>query len=202
MSKVKFVLVFVFLTLFLLGVSATPEVSAQEPDQTTVLNLIQELDEAGNDAEKVFSQLSPEEQKAVIEALQVAYVSIEMVEKEMAPMQSCGCDEKGIIAKGYNGVGVHLWSYKQQLNWCFDGTNVTSKSRSRWGEVYAPLWQWAGHVGSSESGGVGQTYYKVRTHGEFKLCLGGDIGCIQYAYPWVEQKGYGDGWYEWWIGGL
>lgn len=72
---------------------------------------------------------------------------------------------------------------------------MTSKSRTRWGEVHAPLWQWK-HVGSSESGGVGQTYYKAWTQGEFKFCLGGDIGCIQYVYPWLEQKGYGNGLYE------
>lgn len=101
MSKVKFVLVFVFLTLFLLGISATPEASAQEPDQATVLSLIQELDEAGNDAEKVFSQLSPQEQKAVIEALQVAYVSSETV--EISSRQSCGCDERIVFAEGYSG---------------------------------------------------------------------------------------------------
>lgn len=94
---------------------------------------------------------------------------------------------------GKNALGQRLWGYFQKIVWSYDGLKITSVTRTRWGEVYALFWSFDGHIGNSEQGGVGQWSYRAWTQGAFKLCLGGNIGCIQYKYPWIDQTVYGNG---------
>lgn len=97
---------------------------------------------------------------------------------------------------GMNALGGTLWSYFQRIVWCGNGTTITSTphgvQRTRWGEVYYPFWQWK-HIGSQTWGGVGQQTYRAWTQGEFKLCLTGDIGCVQYSYPWLDMTAWANG---------
>lgn len=94
---------------------------------------------------------------------------------------------------GRNALGGLLWSYFQQINWCGNGSVITSTpQRTRWGEVYAPFWSWQ-HIGNQTWGGVNQPSYRAWTQGEFKLCLTPDFGCVQYSYPWLDMTAWADG---------
>ncbi len=97
---------------------------------------------------------------------------------------------------GLNIFGAVLWSYFQRIDWCGNGSTITSSphgvQRTRWGEVYFPFWSWR-HVGNQTWGGVGSQTYRAWTQGEFRLCLPIDIGCAQYAYPWLDMTAWADG---------
>lgn len=97
---------------------------------------------------------------------------------------------------GKNAFGSTLWSYFQRIDWCGNGSTITSTphgvQRTRWGEVYYPFWQWR-HIGSSTWGGVGYQSYRAWTQAEFKLCLIPDVGCVQYSYPWLDMTAWADG---------
>lgn len=97
---------------------------------------------------------------------------------------------------GRNVFGAILWSYFQRIDWCGNGSTITSSphgvQRTRWGEVYYPFWQWR-HVGNQTWGGVGQPSYRAWTQAEFKLCFVPDVGCVQYSYPWLDMTAWADG---------
>lgn len=88
-----------------------------------------------------------------------------------------------------NALGMKLFSYFQK-----------SKSRTRWGEVYAPFWEFKGHIGSSTSGGVGSWSYRAWTQGSFALCAP-YVLCAQYKYPWIDMTVYANGGWTWSSGG-
>jgi hypothetical protein len=93
---------------------------------------------------------------------------------------------------GHNVFGWLIWSYFQQINWCGNGSVITSPpQRTRWGEVHAPFWSWR-HIGNQTWGGVNQASYRAWTQGEFKLCLPLDLGC-SYRYPWLDMTAWADG---------
>jgi hypothetical protein len=90
---------------------------------------------------------------------------------------------------GHNNFGVLLWSYFQRINWCGNGSVITSTpQRTRWGEVYVFFWSWR-HIGNQTWGGLNQASYRAWTQGEFKFCLMPDVGCVQYSYPWLDIPG-------------
>lgn len=96
----------------------------------------------------------------------------------------------------YSAVGIKLWGYYQRIDWCYNGTKVTSVTRNRWVSVYAPFWSFTKHVGNVVQGGANQSYYRAFTQGEFKFCVGGDLGCAQYIYPWIDMTVRGNGTYS------
>jgi hypothetical protein len=114
-----------------------------------------------------------------------------------------GCTTLTSSKIGTNSLGNWIWRYFQQTYYCYNGSNLTTAYRqNRWGEVYVPLWQFTGHIGNWERGGAYQWEFVDWTQGNFQLCLAGwGIGCVQYAYPWVEQHVYGNGGYSTTTGG-
>ncbi len=112
----------------------------------------------------------------------------------LAPSTATGCNDftKGIDI--YNSLGVKVATYAQEIFWCYNGSTITSKSRTRWGTVYSPLYQFNGHIGNTESGGVGQGSYRAWTQGSFCELAPG-FGCVWNFYPWVDQTVYGTGSY-------
>lgn len=101
------------------------------------------------------------------------------------------CKNKQVSWCGVSPWGAKIWCYFQKIDWCFNGAKVTSKTRTRWGEIYYPFWSWK-NMDSSESGGVGSSYYRAYTVGEFKYCVL-TYGCLQYKYPRIDITVYGDG---------
>lgn len=87
-----------------------------------------------------------------------------------------------------NAVGQKLFSYYQKVDWCYDGTTITSVNRTRWAETYALWWQFNGHIANTTSGGAGKANYRAFTQGSFSLCIGWQsIGCLQHKYPWIDM---------------
>lgn len=88
-------------------------------------------------------------------------------------LAAAGC--KAAVGSIYlkNIFGNELWGYFQRMDWCWgSGGKITSKSRTRWAEVYAPAWEFVKHIGSTQSGGVDYTYWRAWTQGHFKVLRG------------------------------
>ena len=170
------------------------KVSPNYSDQKTMEKIIKKLTDADDKYEEEFAKLTPEAQSAVLDYLTVSNVK----HNEVVSSFGChgGCCSRTHEVWGENFLGVKLWSYFQTIDWCNDGSTVTSKTRLRWGEVHTLGWAFNGHIGNTESGGVGQSSYRAWTQGSFNLCLGGNIGCIQSQYPWIDQTVYGTGAYS------
>jgi hypothetical protein len=100
---------------------------------------------------------------------------------------------------GKNLLGMTLWSYYQRIEWCSNGSWITSHTRIRWGEVSMPGWSFKGHIGSTTGGGNGSTFYRARTQGHF--CLIQYFSCVQNAYPWIDMTVYRNGTYSYSTGG-
>lgn len=204
MKKYQILLIgLVVVGLLVIGnVNANSDTKTNTPDAEAI---VKKLTNAGSNADKFWEKLSEEEQKAVNEYLEVAIVTSETIvtsddksrtsSRDKSPglmaVLPSGCKTTTTSFCGKSVWNVKLWCYFQKINWCYDGLKVTSKSRTRWGEVYYPFWSYS-NVGNSESGGVGSWSYRAWTQGEFKYCVS-TYGCIQYAYPWIDQTVYGNG---------
>jgi hypothetical protein len=101
-----------------------------------------------------------------------------------------------------NILGMYLWKYFQKLGWCWKGGSVTSatpRCEGTWAEVYAPVWDFKGHIGCQYGGGVGQSFVRRWRQGKFQLCT---TICIQTKTPWVNVRGTGTGLFYWSTGGV
>jgi len=181
----------------LLSLLSTVVVWADEPspdwsDPATVHALVEQLATAGDDGAELWEQLPPEAQAAVLEYITVARVEtlVTTGQNSISPLNG-GCKWVQVERRSYSATGVHLYSYFQRIDFCYDGEWITSCTRNRWGEVYAPLWEFVGHIGNVESGGVGYNLYYAWTKGHFRLVINGVP--IDHGYPWIEMTVYGDG---------
>ena len=100
--------------------------------------------------------------------------------------------------KGYSAQNIHIWTYSWTINWCYNGSTVTSVSKSRTVWVNS-TWSFRGEIYESQSGGVGSTSYSHYAQGDFCLF---DVGvCVFHSYPWVDQTVRGNGTYTGSAGG-
>ena len=90
----------------------------------------------------------------------------------------------------YNMYGALLARYQQRVDWCYNGSIITSVSHVHTPTVYAPGWRYNGLIGDSHWGGVNQASFRAYSQASF--CLVGGV-CLQYWYPWVDQTVYGTG---------
>ena len=90
----------------------------------------------------------------------------------------------------YNAFGALLARYTQRVDWCYNGTIITSVSHVHTPTVYPPGWMYNGLIGHSHWGGVNQASFRAYSQASF--CLVGGV-CLQYWYPWVDQTVYGTG---------
>ena len=90
------------------------------------------------------------------------------------------------------------WEYSSSTKWCFDGNVLTRDPFwTRDVIVHGPLWQSAGHIDKSESGGKGDSSYEDYTEGHFRYCVGpGNIGCVINQYSDITKRQFADGRYE------
>lgn len=103
-----------------------------------------------------------------------------------------GCRDWTASVWATNYFGSKIWEYFQEISWCWDGSQITSLYRNRWGAAYIEFWQFQGHIGNSESGGVYQWSYRAWTQGQFGHCPP-IPGCYEWRYPWLDMTVYGDG---------
>ncbi len=109
---------------------------------------------------------------------------------------ACKTFTKGV--NGYSITGIKVWSYAWSINWCYNGTTITSLNK--WRTVWANYgWSFQGDIVENQSGGVGQTSYWHYAQGDF--CFIQNLGCVSHSYPWVNQTVYGNGTYSGSAGG-
>lgn len=209
MNDTKSVIIAALAAILMLGLSAAqPErINAGTAEQEALARcgepLHRALQKEANPAE-AFGKLDASEQRCV-----KVYLKNEASTTTTETVRNADLGDTGVgiqaircwtwtnRVKGYNVIGHHLWTYSQQKNWCDDGSLITDTSRRRWGEVHALFWGWE-HRDSETSGGVGRYYTRHFTQGEFKLCIvGGNIGCVQHSYPWIDSTGYANGRGSW-----
>ncbi|GGT12250.1 hypothetical protein ACFFV7_49665 [Nonomuraea spiralis] len=93
---------------------------------------------------------------------------------------------------GKNRVGQWLWKYFQRMDYCRDGSRITSAHfYVRWAEVYMVGWSFKNHESLVSNGGRGSAQWRKRTQGVF--CLVPYVSCIQESHPWVDMTVYGNG---------
>jgi hypothetical protein len=99
-----------------------------------------------------------------------------------------------------NVFGGDLWKYFHRVDWCQNGSVITSTTYFRaWGETYYPGWNWKGVQSTWSSGGTGYTRWTKGSQGKF--CLVEYFSCVQERWPWIETNVYGNGSYSWSHGG-
>ncbi|NUR86195.1 MAG: hypothetical protein HOY71_19110 [Nonomuraea sp.] len=93
---------------------------------------------------------------------------------------------------GKNRVGQWLWKYFQRMDYCHNGSRITSAHfYTRWAEVYMVGWSFKGNESVVTNGGRGATQWRKRTQGVF--CLVPYLSCIQESRPWVDMTVFGNG---------
>lgn len=186
---------FLPLLLAMLATSMFAPVGASAARPNDAARLVEQL-QASADPEAEFLRLSTKDQHAVVAFLQVTTVE-ESREVSRTPVAADGGGLVALAANACwtitkrndakNGFGMIMWSYFQKVNWCGNGSTITSTpARTRWGEVYIVFWGYNGHIDSSTSGGYGSTFYQTFTQGKFSLCPP-LLGCTQYRYPWIDM---------------
>lgn len=169
---------------------------AVTPDAERQAVLVARL-EGSADPYSTFAAMPPRDRALVISYLSVTSVVPSAPAQPQAglvfTMAAGGCWTWTWQRDGKNALGVTLWSYFQEIDWCGNGSTITNTpQRLRWGETYAPFWSWK-HIGNQTWGGFGQASYRAWTQGEFKLCATPDVGCVQYSYPWLDMTAWADG---------
>ena len=106
-----------------------------------------------------------------------------------------GCRSLTNGANIYNGFNQLVAKYSQKVDWCYNGTTITSVSHTHTGSVYNALWRYNGLIAHSHSGGAGQTSFRAYSQASFCNFLPVTGACMQYVYPWVDQTVRGNGTY-------
>jgi len=101
-----------------------------------------------------------------------------------------GCKSRTDGAQIFNQFGALLARYQQRVDWCYDGTKITSVSHVHTPSVYAPGWRYNTLKFDNHWGGVNQTSFRAYSQASFCLWLG---VCTDNWYPWVDQTVYGTG---------
>jgi hypothetical protein len=101
-----------------------------------------------------------------------------------------GCKSITYGTQFYNANGQIIIKYSQKVDWCYDGTKVTSVSHTKTPTVYIPTWRYNGLINHTHSGGVGQTSYRAYSQASFCSYI---ATCVWYLYPWVDETVRGNG---------
>jgi len=194
-KKVLFLSVMLALALFIsvgVGVLSPQETAVAQTEtaaisENTILNLIDELVEARDDAADIWNKLTPEEQKAIIE-------EISSWEVHSRVIKETGTKSGGMLTvEVYKGpANKKVFSYYQRIIWYWNGVTITSVQANQWPDVYLPPWTFAGDE-VNQWGGSGYTYFRSRADAVFQFKIGEYV--IMEEYPWIDMTVYGDGSY-------
>lgn len=111
----------------------------------------------------------------------------------MALVAASGCKSRTDGVDMYDAYGIRLFRYQQKVDWCYNGTTITSVSHVHTPTVYMFTWRYNGILagGHVHSGGVGQASYRAYSQASFCQIVG--TVCTWYVYPWVDQTVRGTG---------
>lgn len=154
-----------------------------------------------SDQYAAFAALAPSEQKAVLD-----YTAVASVTTQRSPViRVSGPTSSGVNAAavscwtwtwgrdGRNLFGVLLWTFKQRIDWCGDGTKITNIP---WRQVTAtvnyPWWSYNGLVGDFTAGGQGFESYRSFVQGSFSYRPPNPLS-NQDRLPWLDMTAHADG---------
>jgi hypothetical protein len=95
------------------------------------------------------------------------------------------CGGFTVTVKGENDLGEPLWIYGQRLRNCWNGRNVISAERARWGQALGPGWTFEGHIQEAKTGRVPAPSIRRYTKGRFSF--GAVYVFLEYAEPWIDM---------------
>ena len=176
----------VFVFAIVLALALPAGVAAAQPSGD---RLVREL-VAAPDAAAAFHALSTTEQQQVLGQLEVVKLVTETAEP--SPVSSAGggfsvlsggCWTVTWGRSGYNSLGWELFSLKQRIDWCGNGSTLASATRTRWVEVYKPGWS-GSIIQDPVWGGAGYWSFRAFTQAEFILNL---VYPWQHVYPWLDM---------------
>lgn len=96
----------------------------------------------------------------------------------------------------YDLLHIRLIHFEETVNWCDNGTSLTSYNSSTFCTAYMG-WRCLGIVYSHRAGGVGSTYVDLKYEEE---CSWKQGPISLWSYPWVEIRGNAGGSYRYWTG--
>jgi len=99
-----------------------------------------------------------------------------------------------------SAVGLKLWSYYLDVDWCYRRGRITSASANPFPETHVPLWSFNKQLAFRKSGGKRKKAYRVFAQGQFQLCVT-KLGCIQDRNPWINVTARGNGTHDYDSGG-
>lgn len=203
-------MVLVFLTCTIMNVvsiNSAQAASAQlDPTQEQSLKAILRGSDPGL-TEQQLNQLvrNPDfiEASGTVVSVEITPVRIEALRAVRATTGTryCTWAWSQVKARGLFGT---LFSFKVQLDWCYDYNRVSSPSYSVTPDVtmYGSTLGWS-YRGERQARNT--RYYRWKNHrqggyvaeafGEFSRCLGGNVGCIDQRFTDVGVFGHYDGTY-------
>lgn len=164
-----------------------PQVPSEE-----AIKLAQSIDQA-TDPYAAYLALSEKERLMVDSVLGAAGETTTVEETSEYTILASGCWSR-TNTKTSTSLGIFQHRISQILQWCGNGSSVTSKND--WVEVSTgTFWQYGGIIDHWTTGGVGWTTYRVHRQAQFNYCPL-SVGCgAQTHYPIVDQQGSGNGAY-------
>ncbi|MBM3151502.1 MAG: hypothetical protein FJZ96_04735 [Chloroflexi bacterium] len=142
--------------------------------------------------------VAPDGQVFLLEEFTITSVSPTLSSRaSLAAASGCKSITHGINM--YNAIGAKVWSYAWKIDWCYNGSKITSLNPRRIVNIYSPGYSFKGDTRTTQ-GGVNQGHYYHFTQGD--ICYI-DYGpnCAWHTYPTVEQDVngvggfYGYAWY-------
>lgn len=113
-------------------------------------------------------------------------------------LASSGCSSITTIVQSKNALGGLLWTHYVRVNWCLNGTIVTSISPPQSTPSITTLgtvngWTFEGVRSTSQwnYSGNGQMW-RTTTSAQYKYCAL-KVGCIQNIFPWSRHDVYYSG---------
>ncbi|MGC1377362.1 MAG: hypothetical protein WA821_14115 [Anaerolineales bacterium] len=92
----------------------------------------------------------------------------------------------------YDGLNNPTISFSQTVNWCYDGTKITSVTHTHGTKTYQGFYKYNGLLADNHSGGVGKTSFYAYSQANMCETVPG-FGCNWYIYPSVTETVYGNG---------
>lgn len=136
---------------------------------------------AAPDLAAAMAVLSPAEKAAVLEyntPVTEVVEAGEITEDQSQSTLAAGCYSQHVVGKSKAGGGNVLYTWWQRLNWCHNGSKVTSwKVTDRGGETSTPLWSYSGH----QSQGSYNAVWEIRSYTQerFTYWAGTKTPCLQ-----------------------
>lgn len=138
-----------------------------------------------------FASLPPQQQRLILDRVSVASLVTEAGRPTaVAPPASQGvtaaaggCWTVTWGRSAYNIYGAEIWSLKQRIDWCGNGSTITSVQRTRWIETYVP--GWSGSIIQDPTwGGVGSWSFRAFVQADMVLTIVYPWG---HWYPWLDM---------------